>query len=285
MNTFSSIFIEIDWKVAFSGLAFFTSLISIKLSIDNAKNDKHHKQVEQILKKNQLITTIDNKLYHAWDLMGGNIETQLVAKYASRTNLNQAKRLIEECTKLKVDYAPCYLHMGLYYYGLWKLSECNPKDLEKAEAAYRKAIKLDPKYVNAYSNLGNILYKMKRLEEAEVTHRKAISLDPEYVNAYSNLGNALYEMKRLEEAEVAHRKAIKLDPEHVNAHNNLGNTLCEMNRFEEAEVIFRKAIKLDPENVKAHSNLGYTLNVIERLEEAKVAHQEMIKFSKPKGEE
>ena len=51
--------------------------------------------------------------------------------------------------------------------------------------------------------------------------RKAIELDPKYADAYNNLGNALRGQKKLDEAIAAYRKAIELDPKYANAHNNL----------------------------------------------------------------
>ena len=62
------------------------------------------------------------------------------------------------------------------------------KRYEEAEAAFRKAIELNPSDAEAYSNLGNLLNDLKRYEEAEAAYRKAIELNPSYAEAYSNLG-------------------------------------------------------------------------------------------------
>ncbi|MEH2338683.1 tetratricopeptide repeat protein [Nostoc sp.] len=57
--------------------------------------------------------------------------------------------------------------------------------------AYRKAIQIDPNYVNAHVNLGFTLQAQGKLDEAITAYRKAIQIDPNYVNAHNNLETAL----------------------------------------------------------------------------------------------
>jgi tetratricopeptide (TPR) repeat protein len=67
------------------------------------------------------------------------------------------------------------------------LSDENLKRYDEAEAAYRKAIDLNPSYATAYYNLGILLKDLKRYDEAEAAYRKAIELNPSYATAYYNL--------------------------------------------------------------------------------------------------
>jgi Flp pilus assembly protein TadD len=60
------------------------------------------------------------------------------------------------------------------------------RDLE-AEEAYRRAIGIDPKYEEAYYNLG-VLLRDDRPSEAEPLFRTAIELDPGYACAHRELG-------------------------------------------------------------------------------------------------
>src|SRR5262249_61282428 len=91
----------------------------------------------------------------------------------------------------------------------------------EAEAAYRKAIQLQPDYALAYNNLGTALRDQKKLAEAEAAYRKAIALQPDYAPAYNNLGNALRDQKKLDEALTAYRKPDLLLPNHPIIRNNL----------------------------------------------------------------
>ena len=149
------------------------------------------------------------------------------------------------------------------------------KDFKKAESAYRHAIEIDPEYAPAWNSLGFLLTdKLTRHEEAEKAYRRAIEIDPEFIFALGNLGNLLAdELSRYEEAEEAFRRIIKIDPEDVKAWNNLGMLLTEkLSRHEEAEEAFRRIIKIDPEDVRAWNNLGILLTEkLNRHEEAEKA--------------
>ena len=71
----------------------------------------------------------------------------------------------------------------------WAISCDDLKRYEEAEAAYRKAIELNPSDDRAYSQLGHLLaVNLKRYEEAEAVYRKAIELNPSFAEAYDNLG-------------------------------------------------------------------------------------------------
>jgi tetratricopeptide (TPR) repeat protein len=106
--------------------------------------------------------------------------------------------------------------------------------VEEAIACYKKAIALDPKKVEAHSNLGLALARKGQVDEAIACFRQAIDLDPRYASAHYNLGLALWEKGKLDEAIACYRKAIALEPKNAEAHCNLGHTLRRLGRFAEA---------------------------------------------------
>lgn len=148
----------------------------------------------------------------------------------------------------------------------------------QAEAvdAYKKAIALSPKDVEAHFNAGNALKRLGRLDDAEVSYKKAISLKPDYADAHNNLGNTYQALERLSEAEACYRNLISLKPDSIEAHNNLGNTLRSLGRLEEAETNYEQAISLQPDYVDAYNNLGVTLQDLGRLNEARERYGQAI---------
>ena len=70
-----------------------------------------------------------------------------------------------------------------------------------------------PDFVQAHSNRGNALQRLKRFAEAEHAYRRAIGLQPAFADAWNNLGTCLRELKRPDEAEAAYRKALELQSE------------------------------------------------------------------------
>ncbi|MGA7641212.1 MAG: tetratricopeptide repeat protein [Syntrophobacteraceae bacterium] len=152
--------------------------------------------------------------------------------------------------------------------------------LQEAEAAYRKAIELDPNYTWAWVQLGGLMQNLGRFQEAEAAYRKAIELDPSYTWAWVQLGGLTEKLERFQEAEDAYRKAIELDPNDNWAWVQLGGLLHErLERFEEAEAAYRKALELKPHNAWAWSQLGQLLHEkLERFEEAEDAYRKAVEL-------
>jgi tetratricopeptide (TPR) repeat protein len=71
------------------------------------------------------------------------------------------------------------------------------KELGKAEAYYKKAIKNDPRNADAYNNLAWLYYtKKEKLEEAEHLALKALELNPAKENIYRDTLEKIREMKK-----------------------------------------------------------------------------------------
>jgi Flp pilus assembly protein TadD len=148
----------------------------------------------------------------------------------------------------------------------------------EAEESCRQAIILKPDFAEAHSNLGVILSFLGNLEQAEVSCRQAIILKPSFAEGHENLANTLNALGRLDLAEASHRQAISLKPGYAIAHSNLGGTLKDLGRMLEAEASCRQAIALKPNLADAHSYLGSTLSDLGRLEEAEASYRKAIEL-------
>ena len=129
----------------------------------------------------------------------------------------------------------------------------------EAELAYKRTLEIDPKYVHAWSNLGNLLGdKLQRYDEAEQAYLKALKTDPKHVNTWFGLGLLLHDkLQRYDEAERAYRQAIKIDPKRINAWGNLGYLLAhDLQRYKEAEQTCKDALDIEPKNAINWSILG-----------------------------
>jgi Flp pilus assembly protein TadD len=129
-----------------------------------------------------------------------------------------------------------------------------------AEAAYRKAIALDPDFADAYGNLGMCLADQQRYEAAERACRTAVDLRPDRAAPYYCLGYVLDQRKNHAAAAAAYRKAIALRPDWADAHYNLGIALDRQGDPGAAAAAFREAIALRPDFAPAHNNLGIALS-------------------------
>jgi tetratricopeptide (TPR) repeat protein len=96
---------------------------------------------------------------------------------------------IKEYTAAAKKLPRAYLYLGNVHF--------EKKDLEKAEAYYRKAIKNDPRNADAHNNLAWLYYtKKENLEEAEVLALKAIDLNPAQETIYRDTLGKIREMKK-----------------------------------------------------------------------------------------
>jgi predicted O-linked N-acetylglucosamine transferase (SPINDLY family) len=139
---------------------------------------------------------------------------------------------------------------------------------DDAETAFRRAIALNANDFGAHGSLGTLLMDRGSFDQAAAAFRAAAALRPDSAETFSNLGNALYHQGNMEEAEAACRAALKIKPDCAEAFNNLGNVLRKTFRPEEAEETYRQAIRLRPDYVEAFSNLGNLLFNQDRQDEA-----------------
>jgi tetratricopeptide (TPR) repeat protein len=135
------------------------------------------------------------------------------------------------------------------------------KDFDAAIAAYREAIRLDPKNA-AYprDNLGITLFHMRNFEGAIAEYREALRLKPKSVWTLTSWGRALAKKRDIEGAIAKYREAIGIDPKYARARLELGRALVEKGDLDGAIVEFQKVIPLDQKNAAdALTSIGHAL--------------------------
>jgi len=128
------------------------------------------------------------------------------------------------------------------------LKEIEKKQFDEAELRLRKAIELDPKFVDAHINLGALLMQKKNYAEAETILRKAFEVDPKSILVLLNLGVTLNHLGKYTDAISTLREALRLEPGLVAAHVHLGIALEETEKFEEAEPELERGAKAGGED-------------------------------------
>ena len=106
----------------------------------------------------------------------------------------------------------------------------------KAFAKLEEAVRIDPEYRDAHTNLGVAYARTGHAEEAMQHFRRALEIGPPDVIIYSNLSWACLAQRQFSEAEEFGRKAIALDARNAKAHLVLGNALA-MQPGKEAEAM------------------------------------------------
>lgn len=194
------------------------------------------------------------------------------------TNLSAAHlslkryRDAEQCCRRAVRLQPRYAE-AYFNLGLALESQGN---FDEAVAAYRQAIALKPTIAEAHLNLGNVLRSQGELTEAEACFLKAIEVRPCYAEAHYNLGNLLHARHENEAAIDAYRRALQFNPNYYDARFNLATVLQVCRRHDEAIEGFHEALRVNPTKAEAAYKLGTVLLDIGRLEEAVAAFRQAL---------
>ena len=120
-------------------------------------------------------------------------------------------------------------------------------------------MKLNPRFVEALNNLGNVLREQGEQGEhgeALSLYRTAVELMPQRADIRYNLGNALYELGRVAESVASFRTALTLQPHYAPAHLGLATALRLQGRVPEAEASCRAALATEPNSAAALCLLG-----------------------------
>jgi TPR repeat len=99
----------------------------------------------------------------------------------------------------------------------------------------------------AHISRGDALYAKGDPQGSIAEYRKALALDPNYVNAHNNLGNALDKLGKHDEAIQEYQVAIRVLPPYALAHHNLAIALSRKGDSKGAAEQERLACAFDPQ--------------------------------------
>ncbi len=94
------------------------------------------------------------------------------------------------------------------------------RDLRSAEAAYRRALALDPGHADASLNLGALLCEASRCDEAVALYDEAVRRNPGEALLHFNRAIALEDQGRQTEALASYATSLRLAPDLADAHYN-----------------------------------------------------------------
>jgi choline-sulfatase len=123
------------------------------------------------------------------------------------------------------------------------LEEVN--DPTAAQAAYEKAIAIQPNFFTGQSALGMLLLQQKKYAPAAIHLERAIGLGVDDARIHNYLGICYAQTNRLARAVHEHQRAIEIDPELAEAHLNLGFAYEKLGKSQLAKVEYDRACRLN----------------------------------------
>jgi serine/threonine-protein kinase len=181
---------------------------------------------------------------------------QSLAKFSS-DSLAEAGDHFRRAIALDPSFALAHVGLATFYLSQIYMTGLPPDELlAKAQAATDKALELDDRLGEAYVSLAEIREHRVDPEGAEAAFKRALELNPNNTTAYSGYGYLLrHILGRPEEALAVHRKAIELDPLSAEIIGLLGSDLSALGRSDEALAWWNEALELDP-SLPIHAVVG-----------------------------
>jgi hypothetical protein len=115
---------------------------------------------------------------------------------------------------------------------------------DRAVADYTKAIALNPRFTEAYNNLGTIYGKARLYDQAIEVFSRSIFLDPGNATSYSNRGRTYFHLGQYDKALEDLNRAIALNHKFDVAYVNRGKLYFRMGDNIQAAADFQEACDL-----------------------------------------
>jgi tetratricopeptide (TPR) repeat protein len=151
-------------------------------------------------------------------------------------------------------------------------------DAEGAIKCFREVMEIDPNNFDAYVNMGVTLAGQGRYDEAVSYYNQAIRLHPKNASAYRNLGVLLTDHGRIDEAIAVFRKGLEHKPDFACVlHTGLGTIFLQQGKIDEAIYELQLSVSMKPD-ATAFNNLGVALTFKGRTDEAMQYHKRAVKL-------
>jgi tetratricopeptide (TPR) repeat protein len=151
------------------------------------------------------------------------------------------------------------------------------KNMEAAEACYRRAVAVQPDSFLALNNLAALLYDLDHFAEAEHLARRGVAAAPEYLHINLNLASIVDSMGRIEEAVALYRRVLSLYPDCAEAYVGLGHLSAVRHSYGSAEKLLLKALTENSQVRGGQNSLGKVYLMTNRIDDAERAFsQELV---------
>jgi tetratricopeptide (TPR) repeat protein len=145
------------------------------------------------------------------------------------------------------------------------------KMYDKAEAAFRKALVIDPDNSMTLNYLGYMLADHdQKLDEALSMIQKAVQLDPQNYAYLDSLGWAYFKLGNYNLAEVDLRKAVERNSSDPTVHDHLGELYEKTGRLKLAASQWEESLKEYAQTAPADTDPGDMGKVQKRLDSARM---------------
>jgi Tfp pilus assembly protein PilF/predicted Ser/Thr protein kinase len=129
-------------------------------------------------------------------------------------------------------------------------------NVDAAIAEYEAAMDLDPGFVEAYVDLGNLMVREGDFQRGLELFEEALDIEPGHVKAHLSMGDAYLQMGDYDPAAYHYQMVVDLDPEAAGPHGKLGICLVQGGDLELGRSECELALRLDSKVPEGHFCMG-----------------------------
>ncbi len=165
----------------------------------------------------------------------------------------EGKRLLSEAVQHVANLTDKEKYGILAFHALWV-----QKDPEKSVQYYKTLLGIYPEHAVTYNNLAWVYSRTGRYEEAVNAAREAIRLDPRLMIAYTNLGALyMYQLGDMKSALENCQQALQVDPRNAWALDCAGWSYFGEGQWADAQAAFEKAVAANPRSTMSRYRLAH----------------------------
>jgi tetratricopeptide (TPR) repeat protein len=183
----------------------------------------------------------------ATDLLDKGIDAY--QKSSSAENYKKAAGLLEQALQMDPTYSQAAFYLGLTYNALF--------DEEKAAQYYKKAIDIDPDYLEARADYAGMLLDTGAVDESIRQLNTVLTRNPNHAVALTMLAQADRFKDLYPQSIEAARKAVKITPKNAEPHMWMGDSLRLSGKYAEAKTEYGEYLRLSDFDSKLAGKLNY----------------------------
>jgi tetratricopeptide (TPR) repeat protein len=149
----------------------------------------------------------------------------------SRHNFPLSIKMLEQSTKIDPNYAPAWAYLGASYTSDAAFEFGGREQYRRAQAAYERALTIQPSQLDAHIFLANLLVDTGKVEQAIPLLRDALKTNPNHAAVHWELGYAYRFAGMLNESVAECERARQLDPM-VKANGSVLNTYLYLAQYD-----------------------------------------------------
>ncbi len=172
--------------------------------------------------------------------------------YHIEGKFDSAMELFERSLKINPRYTEAILNLAVLYNDLGRYKDAKKlyTQLRNNQSVKHKHIEpvLKGKLSNLHADIGDIYRNLGLFNYAIEEYKKALGLNPQYVDIKTKLGIAYRENKQLKESLLELTEASKMDSRYITSKIQLGVTYYSLGKMNDAKKSWNAVLHKEPEN-------------------------------------